>query len=62
MIAALEDEAADHAARVHLQDTERERLDAAGLPLMELPLLASGIDLAALYALADALTDQGLPG
>ncbi len=62
VITALEDEAADHAARVHLQDTERERLEAAGLPLKELPLLASGIDLSALYSLADALTEQGLAG
>ncbi|MCU0278910.1 MAG: AAA family ATPase [Candidatus Nanopelagicales bacterium] len=62
VLAAMIDEAADHAARVALQDSERERLAACGLPLLELPLLSGGVDLAALYSLADALTDQGLPG
>ncbi len=61
VIAALEDEAADHAARVALQDAERERLLDAGLPTLELPYLAGGIDLAALYGLAEDLHSQGLP-
>jgi len=60
-IHALEDEAADHAARVELQDAERQRLVDSGQPILELPLLPGGIDLAALYALADALHEQGLP-
>ena len=61
VIAALEDEAADHAARVALQDAERERLLDAGLPTLELPYLPGGIDLAALYGLAADLHSQGLP-
>lgn len=61
VIAALEDEAADHAARVALQDAERERLLDAGLPTLELPYLPGGIDLAALYGLAEDLHRQGLP-
>lgn len=61
VIAALEDEAADHAARVALQDAERERLLDAGLPTLELPYLPGGIDLAALYGLAEDLHSQGLP-
>ncbi len=59
---ALEDEAADHATRVALQDSERQRLVDTGRPIMELPLLAGGVDLAALYALARDLHAQGLPG
>ena len=60
-VKALEDEAADHAARVELQDNERERLEDSGLPVIELPLLTGGIDLSALYTLANDLTEQGLP-
>ena len=60
-INALEDEAADHAARVELQNAERQRLFDSGQPIMELPLLPGGIDLAALYALAERLHEQGLP-
>lgn len=60
IVAALADEAADHAARVALQDSERERLVDTGLPLIELPLLAGGIDLSALYGLAADLHEQGL--
>jgi len=59
---ALADEAADHAARVALQDSERQRLVDTGRPIMELPLLAGGVDLAALYTLARDLHAQGLPG
>ncbi|MEZ5184343.1 MAG: ArsA-related P-loop ATPase [Candidatus Nanopelagicales bacterium] len=57
---ALEDEAADHAARVALQDSERARLVASGQPIMELPMLPGGIDLSGLYALSQSLADQGL--
>ncbi len=61
-VQALEDEAADHAARVGLQNSERARLEAAGQPLLELPLLTGGIDLSALYSLSQRLCEQGLPG
>ena len=60
-VRALEDEAADHAARVELQNAERQRLVDSGRPILELPLLPGGIDLAALYALAESLHAQGLP-
>ncbi len=59
-ISALEDEAADHAARVALQNSERARLEASGQPILELPLLPGGIDLAGLYALSESLAEQGL--
>jgi hypothetical protein len=38
--------------RVDLQNAERQRLVDSGLPILELPLLPGGIDLAALYELA----------
>lgn len=60
-VQALADEAADHAARVALQNAERQRLQDSGQPILELPLLPGGIDLSALYALAESLHAQGLP-
>lgn len=59
---ALADEAADHAARAALQNSERRRLAQTEQPIVELPLLPGGIDLAALYGLSEAMTEQGLPG
>lgn len=50
-------EAADHAHRVELERRERQRLDALDLPVVELPFLAGGIDLGALYTLAQRLVD-----
>ena len=61
VVKALEDEAADHATRVDLQNTERQRLVDSGLPILELPLLAGGVNLGALYSLAADLHSQGLP-
>jgi len=46
---------------VELQNAERQRLVDSGRPILELPLLPGGIDLAALYALAESLHAQGLP-
>ncbi len=60
VVAALRAEGADHAARVALEETERERIAALGRPVYELPFLAGGIDLAALYELADMLHEQGM--
>ncbi|MGQ0623815.1 MAG: ArsA-related P-loop ATPase [Sporichthyaceae bacterium] len=51
--------AANHAARVALEDKQRADLAATGLPVLELPALPDGIDLAALYALAEELCAQG---
>jgi anion-transporting ArsA/GET3 family ATPase len=59
VVDALLDEARDHAERVALAEQERERLLQAERPLLALPHLASGIDLGALYELADALRSQG---
>ena len=46
-----------HLERQHLQDAQREILDGCGRPLVELPLLSDGIDLGALFELAEQLTD-----
>jgi anion-transporting ArsA/GET3 family ATPase len=53
-------EAAEHAERVELEQTERERLDAAERPIYELPEMSGGIDLGALYAMARMLREQGV--
>ena len=52
-------ELADHARHLELEDRERGELEAAGQPIYELPLIAEGIDLAALHKLAAELRDQG---
>lgn len=48
---------AAHLERQHLQDGQREILDDCGQPLIELPLLGDGIDLGALFELAERLKD-----
>jgi anion-transporting ArsA/GET3 family ATPase len=53
-------EAREHGARVALEKRERTRVRAAGRPVYELPALAGGIDLGALYELADLLCDAGM--
>jgi hypothetical protein len=50
-------EAADHAHRVELERRERHRLDDVDMPVIELPFLSGGIDLGALYSLAQTLVD-----
>jgi anion-transporting ArsA/GET3 family ATPase len=59
LAAALADELTEHARHVELQDRERTELEAAGQPIYELPMIAEGIDLAALHRLAAELRDQG---
>jgi anion-transporting ArsA/GET3 family ATPase len=56
---ALADELTEHARHVELQDRERTELEAARQPIYELPMIAEGIDLAALHRLAAELRDQG---
>lgn len=58
-VAALLAEAADHADRVALERQERANIDALGRPIYELPRMSDGIDLGALYVLAEALREQG---
>ena len=53
------DEAAAHADRVTLEREQREAVAALGRPTYELPHVTDGIELAALYELAETLTSQG---
>jgi anion-transporting ArsA/GET3 family ATPase len=52
-------ELADEARTRHSQAAQHRLLEAAGQPIYELPLIPDGIDLAALYRLAEALREQG---
>jgi anion-transporting ArsA/GET3 family ATPase len=52
-------EAAEHAERVALEEQERKELTELGCPIYELPAISYGIDLGALYVLAEELRDQG---
>lgn len=52
-------DAADHAERTALEKQQRNLVTELGRPTYELPRLPEGIDLAALYELADALAEQG---
>ena len=60
VVNALVEEARDHAERVALEQGELERLDPLGLPIITLPLIDGGIDLASLYDLAETLREQGM--
>jgi len=60
VVSALLAEGEDHVARVALEETERARIAELGRPVYDLPFLAGGIDLAALYELADMLHEQGM--
>jgi anion-transporting ArsA/GET3 family ATPase len=53
-------EGADHALRVQLERQERADLARIGRPMAELPALPGGIDLGALYDLAEMLAEQGI--
>jgi anion-transporting ArsA/GET3 family ATPase len=53
-------ETVDHAIRVTSERRSRKHLAAAGLPALELPELTDGVDVAALYELAEMLVTQGV--
>lgn len=57
---ALAAEAKDHAERVALEAQEREALARTRRPVLELPYLASGVDLGALYILARTMRENGI--
>jgi len=52
-------EAREHAQRVRLERRERRALAELKRPLYELPVISGGIELGALYQLADRLREQG---
>ncbi len=58
LVSALAREAAAHAERVDLENEQRRSLQRLDLPLVELPWLADGVDLAGLYELADLLGER----
>jgi hypothetical protein len=60
LVDALLAEGTEHAERVALETTQRRELTEIGRPIYELPALAGGIDLGALYDLAEQLAEQGL--
>lgn len=53
-------EAADHAERRALEDSQRRLVAGLDVPSYELPRLAGGIDLGGLYELAGHLREQGM--
>lgn len=57
---ALLEEAAGHGERVRMEHAERSELLSLGRPVYELPALAGGIDMGALYQLAGRLGEQGV--
>ncbi|HEX9065165.1 MAG TPA: ArsA-related P-loop ATPase [Streptosporangiaceae bacterium] len=59
LAADLADELADEARTARAQRAQRRLLDHAGQPCYELPMITDGIDLAALYRLAETIRDQG---
>jgi anion-transporting ArsA/GET3 family ATPase len=59
-VADLVEETAEHATRVTAERRARVHLDEADLPSLELPELTDGVDVAALYELAELLTEQGV--
>jgi anion-transporting ArsA/GET3 family ATPase len=60
VVKGLLDEAAEHATRLALEQRERVQVEALGRPVYELTAVASGIDLGALYGLAEQLREQGM--
>jgi anion-transporting ArsA/GET3 family ATPase len=53
-------ETVEHAIRVQTNRKAREDLADAGLPTLDLPEFTGGVDVAALYELAEVLTGQGV--
>lgn len=56
----LASEAVDHVLRSDMEARERDRLRGHDVPLLEVPRLAEGIDLGAVYQIAELLREQGL--
>lgn len=60
LVDGLLDEAADHAERRALEDSQRAIVARLDVPSYELPRMAGGIDLGGLYELAGLLREQGM--
>jgi anion-transporting ArsA/GET3 family ATPase len=59
-VAGLAAEVAEYRARLDLERRLRGELDKLDRLMLELPLLPEGIDVSALYSLAETLTKQGV--
>jgi anion-transporting ArsA/GET3 family ATPase len=59
LVTGLLTEARDHAVRRTLEDEQRAIVSRLGVPTVELPRMATGADLGALYEFAALLKDQG---
>jgi anion-transporting ArsA/GET3 family ATPase len=59
-IDGLVEETVEHAIRVTMELDAKEKLAESDLPSVELPELTDGVDLAALYELAELLVERGV--
>lgn len=60
LVDSLASEAREYAERRALEDAERKRITELDVPTYELPRMTDGIDLGALYELANELCEQGM--
>ncbi len=60
LVDGLLDEGRYHAERRRLEDSQRALIEEMDVPAYELPLMPGGVDLAALYELAEVICDEGL--
>lgn len=60
VLEGLVDEAVEHAVRVRTEQRAKEKLAESDLPTLELPELTDGVDVAALYELAEVMVGQGV--
>ncbi len=56
----LVDQTVEHALRIRTEERAKEQLAEADLPTLELPELTDGVDVAALYELAEVLVGRGV--
>ncbi|WP_202919046.1 ArsA-related P-loop ATPase [Saccharothrix deserti] len=56
----LVEQTVEHALRVRMEQRAKEKLAEADLPTVELPELTDGVDVAALYELAEVLVGRGV--
>lgn len=60
LVTGLLGEVADHAHRIDLEREQRALLEAAGLPIVSLPLLPDGVDAGSIRELAGILVTEGM--
>ncbi|QFZ16281.1 ArsA-related P-loop ATPase [Saccharothrix syringae] len=60
VLEGLVEQTVEHAVRVRTEQRAKEKLAESDLPTLELPELTDGVDVAALYELAEAMVGQGV--